>query len=346
VKTKSENSQKQESLLYRLKRKHTLLVAAKCVFFTTLAALFDLFTPLHIYILICLLLIVELLFARKESFNRIIVAVAFLFGISPNLGWIDTINLNPSYLTAGVWFASFLQELKSKSDLKERQKASFLHSQLIPIIVSLVSFFWFLPLAQGGSEKVLSRLLNYWDHGAHFYFYYSLFVNGSFVKALAEPFPGESWQGSEYPAGIHFVLAKLTSSYAPLSQNSPTSIVPIYVLSVICLHTFALWFSIFMSQRLMVHGKFTFYMRICISLAFLGIYSLTLGSQTFFYGFVNYPAIWIGFSLGISILIKPLKDPKKQVFCLLSTIGILAYNWWPSACLILPIILLSFLSLN
>ena len=301
-------------------------------------------TPL--FVILALILGAEIIFSLEKSYERMIFFIALSFGAVPIIGWFPLARfVNPFYLIFGFWSVSLIEELGSGSHPRLSLWIQRLKPNLMAIVAPIVSFLLFSPIAQGGDEKVLARLLQYWDHGSHFYFYFSSLTNGSYISTLQPPAFGEKWQGREYPAGTHLILAKLTESVISQNESVSNQIITLYANSIILLHTFALWFSILMIIRLLFTNAKRFLFTIPISACMFGMYTLGLGSQTVFFGFANYPSIWIGLSLGISILIKPLENRLAQILCAVGTIGILSYNWWPAACVIFPPLLLQTLKL-
>ena len=287
----------------------------------------------HPFVLLLSLAIAELLLSDNRAIDRILVAVATVVGMVPVFGWFAMpVLLDPLSLVIGVWVVRLIEE-RSRPTLQKMWKSVVV---LPAVMAAALNFQWWCGISKGRPAVVLERLIPIWDLSAHFNFFLTCLLKKTYIIATPKPAPGLWWEGTEYPAGIHYVWSRFAETHREAVIKSTERAIPIFANSIVVTVSVAILVIGLAAVRMAstAHRKFGYG---CIGSG-MAVALLTFGpmSQTVYAGFANMAAVVISLAIFVTFLFRGHTSIVVQAWVLGCSISGVAYNWYPIVLLLVP----------
>jgi len=177
---------------------------------------------------------------------------------------------------------------------------------------------------------------------AHFNFFFSSLVSGQYLPRIPIAEGASPWSGQEYPSGIHYLFGLFARQNKDKIIENPESAIPIFANSIVVALAFSIFVAAICGWRLAEKRLFQFsYSAITAGLACALI---TLGpiSQSISTGFANMPAVLIPLFILVSTHLRPLRNSNQQLVVVTACVAAIAFNWYPIAVLISPLVVTQF----
>lgn len=277
---------------------------------------------------------------RRDVSTPLLVLVGMLLGLVPVTGFL---GLPPSLSSLGAVLGVFVG-VKVATMARGGVEAGWGGLLVVSPAITGGAFtnWWWSDLFKGSKADVLTRLMTQWDLSTHFLFFSSIVRDGKYLALSSPPADGYTWEGREYPAGIHYVWAQFALLLRDADQIDRSVLIPFFARSIVVTGALAVGVMSLGFARL---GRTTLtkFWGALIG-ASLGIALFCAGplSATFWAGFANIPAVAIGVSLLVSFLLKPHHESRTQYWVLTLGIWVLTYNWFPTVALFLPALVVLF----
>lgn len=276
---------------------------------------------------------------RRDLATSLLVLVGVLLGLVPVTGFL---GLPPSLSSLGVVLGVFVG-VKVAAMARGGVKAGWEGLLVVsPAIAGgAFTYWWWSDLLKGSKADVLTRLMTQWDLSTHFLFLSSIVRDGKYLALSSPPVDGFTWEGREYPAGIHYLWAQFALPLREASQSDRSVLITFFALAIVTTGALAvgvmsLGFARLGQTNMARFGGALIGMSLGIALFCAGPLS-----AMFWGGFANIPAVAIGLSLLVSFLIRPHHKVMIQICVLTLGIWVLTYNWFPMVGLFLPAVLVS-----
>jgi hypothetical protein len=292
---------------------------------------------LHPFHLLLAIAIIDLFFLGNEAVDRILAVIASVVGMVPVFGWFAMpVLIDPLSLVIGVWTVFLTGELAHLRKPPSLQSIA----ALPPLFSAALSFQWWSGLSKGSPAEVLERLIPIWDLSAHFNFFLTCFLKKTYIIATPPPAPNLRWEGTEYPAGIHYVWARFAATHRNSVIRETERAIPIFANSIVVTVSVAIAVVGLAAVRLSGSN----YRRLaygCIGSG-IAVALLTFGpmSQTIYAGFANMAAVVVCLAIFVTFLLKEHGSPIVSAWVIGCSIVGVAYNWYPIALLLSPAVLL------
>ena len=286
--------------------------------------------PFHILLVLASL---DLLASGSRAVDRILVAVATVVGFVPVFGWFALpVVIDPLAVVIGVWVVQLLDTHTRPSLRSGLQSVA-----VLPAVAAAVwNFQWWCGISKGRPAEVLERLIPIWDLSAHFNFFLTCLMKKTYIIATPPPAPNLRWEGTEYPAGIHYVWSRFAVTHRESVIDASERAIPIFANSIVVTVSVAILVIGFATARLAdaTHRRFAYG---CIGSG-AAVALLTLGpmSQTTYAGFANMAAVVISLAVFMTYFLREHSSAYVSAWTLGCAISGVAYNWYPIVLLLVP----------
>ena len=286
--------------------------------------------------------ILDLVTGGTRAADRVVFATSLYLGLVPVFGWIRIpVWVDPIAIVSTAWIVLIV----GSGGANLRRNFAHMFAVLPSGVAAFFTFQWWRGVSEGGPAVVLERLLPVWDFSSHFNFFLMNLTHGQYITRLSVSEQKFRWDGVEYPSGIHYVWSRFANwQRGDLAVHTERAI-PVFANSVIVTMaiTVAVMGICFMRLGNSVNRRFS-YGAIGAGLA-VGLVATGPLSQTVYAGFVNMTAVVIGSALILTVFARPLESQVMQTVVLAASTLALVYNWYPTALLVLPILVLHLIQL-
>lgn len=268
----------------------------------------------------------------RNATDRILVSLATVVGAVPVFGWVAWPSVvDPLVLVIALWFVSILS-----SRMTDRVPVRWTGEVVPAAIGAVFTYQWWCGMSKGSPATVLERLAPIWDLSAHFNFYLTCLMKRTYIIATDPPGQGLRWEGTEYPAGIHYVWARFAENSRDAVITQSDRAIPIFANSVVVTIAVAVGVIGLCTARLANDGWRRTSLAIIGTGVGAGIVALGPMSQAAYAGFANMTPVAIGVALFATFFLRPHENERVQLWVLgCSTVAVI-YNWYPISTLLLP----------
>ena len=307
-------------------------VVSALVLYTALMAL-NWADVLHSFWVLIVLVLIEILRGTPEVLTRLIIAAGVFIGAVPVTGWLHLPTIiDPICVLLALWSLLLVHEIQ-KSGLRPTAHSI---TPLPALLGGVFTYQWWSGFSDGSPAVVLEKLMPIWDLSAHFNFFLSNLLTGTFIAQAPDPGAGLIWEGREYPTGIHFVWGRFAAGLRnEISYDTPRAIA-VFANSIVVTVALAVVITGLCMGRLGRSWSQRFTFTALGTGAGAGLLALGPMSQTIWSGFANMSAVIIGLSLLISICVRPIDNHRLQLMMMTFGVWIVVYNWYPTILLVTP----------
>ena len=259
-------------------------------------------------------------------------SLATVVGAVPIFGWVAWPSVvDPLVLVIALWLVSILSTRATDTVSVRRS------GEVVPAAIGAVfTYQWWCGMSKGSPATVLERLAPIWDLSAHFNFYLMSLMKRTYIIATDPPAPGLRWEGTEYPAGIHYVWARFAETSRDAVITHTDRAIPIFANSVVVTVAVTVGVIGLCTARLANDGWRRTSLAIIGTGVGAGIVALGPMSQAAYAGFANMTAVVIGVALFATFFLRPHENERVQLWVLGCATVAVIYNWYPIATLLLP----------
>lgn len=292
---------------------------------------------LHPFLLVSAMAVIDLITGGRHAVDRLLLCTTLFIGVVPIFGWVNVPNwFDPVALVSTYWLVTAVFTLNSGG----WRRISHSVVALPTCFAAWFSFDWWRGISRGSPAELLERFLPIWDLSAHFNFFLMNLTKGTYINRAPVSGTQYRWVGIEYPAGIHYLWSRFAHGARGQLTLHPERAIAVFA-NMVVVSVVATVVVLSLSLARLGESVSRRFSYAAIG-AGIGVGLMVLGplSQTIYAGFANMPAVIMGLAVVVSIHVRPLDNVVTQTVALSAASLALVYNWYPTALLVLPVVVL------
>lgn len=267
--------------------------------------------------------------------DRVLVALAALFGWIPLLGWVPGLATAvdvPGLLLAGAGGTAVAHQVairrrKGPDPGMPRIRPA---DALAILAATGVSLWWAVPFFRHGFMHRFTLVAAGWDNSSHFHLLGLNVTRGNVTAVRPYAESGQRFFGWEYPQGLHHAWSQWARLWDPTPATDPRSLIDLYVVLVVLTAGFAVLLGCIAVARacekrplVAVPG-----MAVVTQLVAVGILSTSV-----WVGYPNFAIAVMAVAVAPSLLLRPYVGARSTFFVVSGLLLATAHNWHPMAAL-------------